>query len=362
MSERPNLFSPAQLGELTLANRVVMAPMTRSRAPSNVPQPMMAEYYRQRSEAGLIITEGTAPSPDGLGYARIPGLYSAEHVRGWRLVTDAVHSAGSRIFVQLMHTGRVSHPGNMPPGARVVAPSAIPCGSKLWVDGQGQLPVPLAEALTAEGIETAIADFVRAAELAMEAGFDGVELHGANGYLIEQFLNTAANQRQDDWGGSLAGRRRFALEIARRTAARIGAGRLGIRLSPYSTGGGMRSEDEQVDELYQGLAAELGQIGLAYIHLVDHSAFGTPAAPPRLREAMQRSFGGSLILCGAYNLERASADLAAGHADLIAFGRPFISNPRLPSLLKAGRPLAAPDYATFYSAGEAGYTDYPPGI
>jgi N-ethylmaleimide reductase len=354
-----DLFSPYALGRITLANRIVMSPMTRSRALVNVPNELMARYYAQRAEAGLIITEGTSPSPDGLGYSRIPGLFKPEHVAGWKKVTGAVHAAGSRIFVQLMHTGRVAHPDNLPAGAQVVGPSAVAWDSTMWVDGKGQLPVPVAHALTAAEIERTIEEYVRAAELAIEAGFDGVELHGANGYLIEQFLNSAANQRTDQWGGSVENRIRFAVEIARRAAARIGGDRLGIRVSPYSAAGGLRSDDTQVEEVHARLAGELKKLGLAYMHVVDHSSLGSPAVPASVKEKIHQAFGGTIILAGGYDRARAEADLTAGRGDLFAFARPFIANPRLPSKLRAGAPLAPPDFATFYTPDEKGYTDYP---
>ncbi len=355
----PSLFTPYELGRLELANRIVMAPMTRSRALGNVPNELMATYYAQRAEAGLIVTEGTSPSPNGLGYSRIPGLFNADHVAGWKKVTAAVHAAGSRIFVQIMHTGRVSHPDNLPAGARVVAPSAVAWESNMWVDGKGQLPVPTAHALTEEEIEHAIGEFVRSAELAIEAGFDGVELHGANGYLIEQFLNTAANQRTDAWGGSVENRLRFPLEIAKRAAARIGAERVAIRVSPYGAAGGLRSDDDHVEELHETLARELGELRLAYMHVVDHSASGAPPVPASVKGKIRAAFGGTVILAGGYDRASAEAELAAGRGDLIAFARPFIANPRLPTLLRDALPLAQADSATFYTPGEKGYTDYP---
>lgn len=358
-TEAVSLFSPYKLGRITLANRIVMSPMTRSRAIGNVPNDLMAKYYAQRAEAGLIITEGTSPSPNGLGYARIPGLFNAEHVAGWKKTTDAVHAAGSHIFVQLMHTGRVAHPDNLPPGACVVGPSAIAWDGKMWVDGKGQIPVPTAHALTAAEIERAIEAYVHAAALAIDAGFDGVELHGANGYLIEQFLNTGANQRTDEWGGSIDNRIRFAVEIAKRTAARIGSDRLGIRVSPYSSGGGMRADDDHVEELHAKLAGELKKLGLAYMHVVDHSSMGMPPVPASVKQKIRDAFGGTVILAGGNDRARAEADLAAGHGDLFAFARAFIANPRLPTRLREGLPLAQPDFATFYTADEKGYTDYP---
>lgn len=353
-----SLFSPYSLGRISLANRIVMAPMTRSRAIGNVPNELMATYYAQRAEAGLIITEGTSPSPNGLGYSRIPGLFNADHVAGWKGVTQAVHAAGSRIFVQVMHTGRVAHPDNLPRGARILGPSAIAWESKMWVDGKGQLPVPTAHAMTVEEIEQAIEEFVRSAELAIEAGFDGVELHGANGYLIEQFLNTAANQRTDEWGGSVPNRLRFALEVARRTAARIGGDRLGIRVSPYGVSGGLRSDDDQVEEIHETLAAELKKIGLVYMHVVDHSSLGMPTVPASVKDKIRSAFGGTIILAGGYDRARAEADLSAGRGELFAFGRPFIANPRLPTRLREGLPLAQPDFSAFYTDGAKGYTDY----
>jgi N-ethylmaleimide reductase len=353
-----SLFAPYTLGRISLSNRIVMSPMTRSRAPGNVPNELMATYYAQRAEAGLIVAEGTSPSPDGLGYTRIPGLFNAAHVAGWKKTTEAVHAAGSRIFVQLMHTGRIGHPDNLPSGARVVGPSAVEWDSKIYVDEKGQLPVPTAHALTVEEIERTIEDYARSAELAMDAGFDGVELHGANGYLIEQFFNTAANHRTDEWGGSVGNRLRFALEIAKRAAARIGGDRLGIRVSPYSNGGGLRSDDENVDELHETLAGELKKLGFAYVHLVDHSSMGMPSVPATLKAKIREAFGGTIILAGGYDRARAEADLAAGHGDLIGFARPFIANPRLPTHLRDGLPLVAPDFATFFSSGEKGYTDY----
>lgn len=354
-----SLFSAYSLGRIQLANRIVMSPMTRSRATDNVPNELMARYYTQRAEAGLIITEGTSPSPNGLGYPRIPGLFSAEHVAGWKKVTDAVHAAGSRIFVQIMHTGRVGHPGNLPPGAKLLAPSALAWDSKIWVDGQGQVAVPTAQAMSAEEIEQAIEEHVHAAQLAIEAGFDGVELHGANGYLIEQFLNTGANQRTDEWGGSVENRIRFAVEVARRTAARIGGDRLGIRVSPYSASGGLRSDDDQVEELHEKLAGEMKKLGLVYMHLVDHSSMGMPAVSASVKQKIRDAFGGTIILAGGNDRASAEADLAAGRGDLFGFARAFIANPRLPTLLREGLPLAQPDFTTAYSADEKGYIDYP---
>lgn len=351
------LFTPASLGKLSLKNRIVMAPMTRSRAIGNVPNELMAKYYRLRADAGLILTEGTSPSANGLGYARIPGLFSDEQVQGWRLVTDGVHQAGGKIFVQLMHTGRVSHPANMQTGTRILAPSAIAAPGEMWTDSNGQQPHPAPTAMSETDIAQAIAEYAAAAKRAIEAGFDGIELHGANGYLIDQFLNTASNQRTDRWGGSIENRIRFAVEIAKASAAAIGAERVGMRISPYGAFNGM-TPDAEMDALYERLIGELNAIGLVYIHIVDHSSMGAPEVSPALKAKIRASFKGKYILSGGYDLARANADLDAQRGDLVAFGRPFISNPDLVQKLLGGKPLTAPDFNTFYTPGEKGYTDY----
>ena len=352
------LFSPLKLGRITLENRVVMAPMTRSRSIGNVPGALVAEYYGQRAEAGLIVTEGVSPSPNGLGYARIPGLFSAAQVEGWKAVTSAVHAKGGAIFAQLMHTGRASVAANLPEGARVLAPSAIAFDGKIWVDPNGEQPATAPAAMTDAEVESTIAEHVHAAENAIAAGFDGVEIHGANGYLVEQFLNTASNQRADRWGGSIENRIRFAVEIARRTAAAIGADRVGLRVSPYGAFNGMVTDDT-CEDLFVALAKELAAIGIAYLHVVDHSSMGAPEVKPSIKQKLRATFPGTLILSGGYDAARAEADLAEGRGDLVAFGRPFIANPHLPTLLREGKPLAPPDFSTFYTPGEKGYTDYP---
>jgi N-ethylmaleimide reductase len=352
------LFASCSLSKITLKCRVVMSPMTRSRSPGNIPGPIVATYYAQRAEAGLIVTEGTSPSPNGLGYARIPGLFSPQQVQGWRQVTDAVHKAGGRIFAQLMHTGRVSHALNMPQGARILAPSAVALAGKMWTDAQGEQPYPVPMAMTEADIKATVEEYGRSAELAVEAGFDGVELHGANGYLIDQFLNMASNQRTDAWGGSIKNRIRFALEVAKNACARIGPDRVGIRLSPYGVFNGMTS-DPGIEDTFETLAAEIARLGLVYIHIVDHSSMGAPEVKPSIKQKIRSKFTGKLILAGGYDKDRAEADLVAKKGDLIAFGRPFISNPRLVTKLKTGVPLLPADQATFYAPGENGYTDYP---
>lgn len=358
VQQQARLFSPFQLGPHALANRVVMAPMTRSRAIGNVPNALMATYYAQRADAGLIVTEGVSPAPNGLGYARIPALYSDEQVAGWRLVTDAVHARGGKIFAQLMHTGRVGHPLNLPEGGEVVGPSAIAAPGEMWTDQAQMQPHPVPRAMSEADIREAVEAYAHAARRAIEAGFDGVELHGANGYLIDQFINPASNQRDDAYGGDAAGRVRFAVEVARAAVAAIGADRVGMRVSPYGAFNGMGAF-EGVDETFALLARQLGELGLAYIHVVDHSPMGAPPVPDRVKALIRENFRGTYILSGGYDAARAEADLEAGRGELVAFGRPFISNPDLVNKLRSGAPLAAPDQATFYTPGEQGYTDYP---
>lgn len=351
------LFTPATLGDLPLKNRVVMAPLTRSRAIGNVPNALMEKYYRQRAGAGLIITEGTSPSANGLGYARIPGLFTSVQVQAWRRVTDGVHQAGGKIFVQLMHTGRVSHPANLPAGAKILAPSAIAAPGEMWTDSDGMQPLPVPTAMSEADIAAAIAEYTQAAKNALEAGFDGIELHGANSYLIDEFFNTASNQRTGQWGGSIENRIRFAVEVAKATAAAIGAERIGMRISPYGANYGMRP-DAEMDALYEQLMVELNTIGLVYIHVVDHSSMGAPEVSPTLKATLRATFKGKYILSGGYDLDRANADLDAQRGDLVAFGRPFISNPDLVQKLQNGTPLVLADASTFYTPGEKGYTDY----
>jgi N-ethylmaleimide reductase len=352
-------FTPAPFGRIALRNRIVMAPMTRNRAPGNIPNALMARYYRQRASAGLIITEGTSPSPNGLGYVRIPGAFSPAQVDGWKLTTNAVHEEGGAIFLQLMHTGRMTHPNNIPPGARVLAPSAVQTAGTIVAANEGRVPLPVPEAMTEDDIRTAIAEYAAAARNAIAAGFDGVELHAANGYLLEEFLRPATNLRTDAYGGSREGRARFVLETAGAAAEAIGADRVGIRLSPYGITNDMRDYDGMEEE-YVLLGRELGRAGLLYVHLVDHRTMGAPPVPDSMKRAMRDAFPGVLILSGAYDPARAAEDLARGNADLIAVGRPFIANPDLPERWKRGLPMAAPDRATFYTDGEHGYTDYPP--
>ncbi|HYQ45191.1 MAG TPA: alkene reductase [Polyangiaceae bacterium] len=359
------LFDTFPLGRITLSNRLVMNPMTRSRADvdGKVSQ-LTATYYGERASAGLLVTEGIAPSPNGKGYARIPGLWSAEQVEAWAPVTKAVHDAQGHIFAQLMHTGRVSHIANMTAGAKVVAPSALTLEGQMWTDGQGQQPHSAPEALDAAGIEQAKSEFVNAAKNAIAAGFDGIELHGANGYLIEQFLSPVTNQRSDRYGGSLENRVRFLVEVATEVAAAIGGDRLALRISPYGKNGGM-SEYPEIDETYLALAKALAPLGLAYLHVADHFglSFGGPGAHPKLealkvqlREAWRpRAF----LVGGSFDKDSAIRALAEGKVDLVGFGRAFLANPDLVRRFRDDLSLNAPDPSTFFTPGAKGYTDYP---
>ena len=353
------LFTTLKTSSLQLSNRVVMSPLTRSRASQdNIPTALMAEYYGQRATAGLIITEGTAPSPNGLGYPRIPGLFNAAQVAGWKQVTDAVHSKGGKIVVQLMHTGRVTHIANLPAGAEVLGPSADPCPGEMFTDSQGMQPHSAPRAMTPADITATVDEYVQSAKLAIEAGFDGVELHAANGYLIEQFLNANVNKRMDGYGGSIEGRNRFALEVARATVAAIGADKVGMRLSPHGVLGGTGTFPE-VDAQYLALTEALSSLELAYIHVLDHSALGTPPVPEATKKALRATFKGTFILAGGFDRASAEAALAAGRADLIAFGRPFIANPDWVARMQSRAADNVLDMSTFYTPGPKGYTDYP---
>ncbi|TGM37377.1 alkene reductase [Leptospira biflexa] len=353
-----SLYQKTKLGNLELKNRVVMAPMTRSRSINNIPGDLVATYYEQRSEAGLIITEGTSPSPNGLGYARIPGIFSKEQTAGWKKVTEKVHNKGSKIFVQLMHTGRIGHELNLPKSAKVMGPSAIMAKGKMWTDSDGMLDHPTPLEMSKEEILSTIEEFVDASKNAIAAGFDGVELHAANGYLLEQFLHPSANQRTDEYGGSIENRIRFILEVAKAVSEAIGKEKTGIRLSPYGAFNDLFPFPETHDE-YSLLAEKLNQIGLVYIHLVDHSSMGAPIVEPKTVSAIRNNFKGTLILSGGYDAIRAEKDLTSGNADLVAFGKPFLANPDLVTKFQKNSPLANFDETTLYTPGEKGYTDYP---
>ena len=352
------LFSSTALGPLTLQNHLVMAPMTRCRATGNIPTALMAEYYAQRGTAGLIITEGTSPSPNGLGYPRIPGIFSAAQVEGWKAVTDAVHDKGARIFLQIMHCGRIGHPLNLPAGACLLAPSAVAAAGEMYTDAEGPKPHPVPKAMSEQDIAATIAEYVRAAGNAVAAGFDGIELHSANGYLLEQFIRPNSNRRTDDYGGPIENRARFVLEVTQAVTGAIGKEKVGIRLSPFGVFNDMPLYDEMEAD-YTYLARRLDACGLLYIHLVDHSSMGAPPVPDAIKTAFRRLFKGALILSGGYDAARAASDLAAGKCDLIAVGKPFLANPDLVARWQNGAPENAPDPNTFYTPGPKGYTDYP---
>jgi N-ethylmaleimide reductase len=352
------LFSQFKLGNIELKNRTVMAPLTRSRAINNIPNDLMVKYYTERAGAGLIISEGIAPSANGLGYPRIPGLYSEAQIQGWKKVTTSVHQNGGEIFAQLMHTGRVSHPDNMETDTEIVAPSAIATSGEMYTDSKGPQAHPVPKEMSLQDIEQAQNEYVQAAKNAIDAGFDGVEIHGANGYLIDQFINTASNQRTDKYGGSIENRSRFAIEVAQKVANAIGTDKTGIRLSPYGAFNDMVIFDG-IEDTFEYLAEALGKIGLIYIHLVDHSAMGAPEVPGTIKAKIKKAFGGTIITSGGFDKEKAEAAIKNGEGELVAFGRPFLANPDLVYRMKNNITLNDPDFATFYTPGEKGYTDYP---
>ncbi len=356
---RSDLFRPMQLGPYRIANRIVMAPLTRSRAGSDgVPRPLMAEYYRQRASAGLIIAEGTNVSPQGRGYAFTPGLYTAAQVAGWRPVTDAVHAEGGRIFVQLWHVGRISHPSLQPDGALPVAPSAIRPAS-LSYTGTGfevcVTPRPL-ETVEIAGI---VEQYRLAALNALAAGFDGVEIHAANGYLIEQFLRDSTNKRSDRYGGSRENRARLLIEVTAAVAGVCGGARVGIRLSPVTPVNDI-GQDSDPAATYGHVVAELNAFGLAYIHLIEGATQGPREVLGGFDfQTLRRSFKGLYIANNGYDLALALAARERDLADLVAFGRLYLANPDLVERLRIGAALNVPAPATFFGGGAAGYTDYP---
>ncbi len=335
-----------------------MAPMTRSRAPGNIPTALMAEYYGQRAGAGLIITEGTSPSPNGLGYTNIPGIYNKEQTDAWKPVTAAVHAKGGHIFVQLMHTGRITHALNLPEGSKVIAPSAIQAKGQMYT-AEGMKPLPVPEEMDLTEIELAQAEFVNASINAISAGFDGVEMHAANGYLLEEFLSPRSNQRIDKYGGSPENRCRFVLEVAEEIAEAIGKDKVGLRISPYGRNGDMEPY-EDLEETYRSLVRGLDDIGIVYLHVALPPLGATYTLPEETKQMLRNEFSGTLIFCGGHTPESAEKDLRQGMPDLIAFGKLFISNPDLAERIQNNYPLDnKADTATFYSGSVKGYTDYP---
>ncbi|WP_429503033.1 alkene reductase [Paraburkholderia youngii] len=351
------LFEPYTLGRLTLANRLVMAPLTRNRAGVGlVPSELAATYYAQRASAGLIITEATQVSAQAQGYQDTPGLYTPEQIAGWRTVTEAVHARGGRIFAQLWHVGRVAHIDLQPGGAAPVAPSAIRAATKTFVNN-GFADVSEPRALELAELPGIVNDFRQAAANAIAAGFDGVEIHGANGYLLEQFIKDGANQRTDAYGGSIENRARLLLEVVAAVMQEIGADRTGVRISPVSPANGISCSDPQPQ--YDYIAGQLSALGIVYLHVVEGATGGQRDVAPFDYDAMRRRFRQTYLANNGYDLELATSRLIEGKADLFAFGRAFISNPDLVERLKTGAQLAQPDFATLYGGGAAGYTDYP---
>jgi N-ethylmaleimide reductase len=361
-----SLFEPVQLGTLHLPNRIVMAPLTRNRAPDALPTPLMAEYYAQRASAGLIISEGTAITHQGQGYADVPGLYGTEQLDAWRQVTKAVHARGGRIFCQIWHVGRVSHVDLQPGGQAPVAPSALTAKTKTYVikDGKGSF-VPTSEprALDAEEIPGIVRDFRHAARNAISAGFDGVEVHGANGYLVDQFLRSSTNQRSDDYGGSIENRARFLLEVMREVCEEVGRERVGLRLSPVTPANDIVDDNPQ--KLFDYVARQLAPLGLAYLHVIEGATGGPREVEGRpfdfqamLRAWRDAGAKGAWMVNNGY--DRALADQSLAHGvDLVAFGMKFISNPDLVERLNTNAPLNAVVKEKLYGGGAQGYTDYP---
>ncbi|MET4729060.1 N-ethylmaleimide reductase [Lysobacter enzymogenes] len=362
------LFTPHRIGRLDLPNRIVMPPMTRSRAGrGEVATELMAQYYAQRAGAGLIVSEGTQISRQGQGYAWTPGIHTPEQIAGWRRVTDAVHAAGGRIFAQLWHVGRVSHVALQDGGAAPVSSSALVAeGVKVFVDIEGRGPEAgvgemvqhsAPRALRADEIPAIVADYAQATRNALAAGFDGIELHGANGYLINQFIDSQANARDDEYGGSLPNRLRFLREVAQAVSDAIGPDRVGVRLAPLTTLQG--AVDDTPQATYLAAAKILDEIGVAYLHIAEADWDDAPGMPVAFREALRLIYRGTLIYSGKYTKARAEDALARGWADLIGFGRPFIANPDLPHRLQHDLPLNEGDRTRYFGGGSEGYTDYP---
>jgi N-ethylmaleimide reductase len=351
-----DLFTPTRVGPLSLNNRIVMAPLTRSRAgPGNVPTQLNALYYAQRASAGFIISEATQIAPEGQGYISTPGIYSAEQIEGWKCVTKAVHVANGHIVLQLWHVGRISHPSFQPGGAVPVAPSAIRPNAQAFT-AKGLEPIPAPRALEMTEIARIVEQYAHAARNAIAAVFDGVEVHAANGYLIDQFLQDRTNKRTDQYGGTVENRTRFLLEVVHAVSAAVGAERTGVRISPQNTMNDIADSDPQA--LFNYVSEHLSGKGLAYLHIIVGDTSGKQV-PPFDYAKLKRLFGGIVIANNGFDKERANKIIAEGTADLIAFGTPFIANPDLVVRLFLDAPLIPVDRATLYGGGEQGYTDYP---
>ncbi|MDB5636760.1 MAG: alkene reductase [Bradyrhizobium sp.] len=357
MSTPTKLFEPYKLGPITLPNRLVMAPLTRNRAVAGmVPNPLATEYYGQRASAGLLITEASQVSQQGQGYQDTPGIYSKEQVAGWRKVTNRVHERGGRIFIQLWHVGRISHVSLQQDNQAPVAPSAIRANGKTFVNGTfAEVSEP--RALTTEEIPGIIESFRRGAANALEAGFDGVEIHGANGYLLDQFAKDGSNKRTDAYGGSIENRAKLMLEVSKVVAAEAGAERTGIRISPVTPSNDISDSNPQ--SLFDYIVDHLNALKLVYIHVIEGATGGPRDIAPFDYDGLRKRFKGAYVANNGYDFELANKVLAANAADLIAFGKPFLANPDLVERLKRGAPLNVPDKATFYGGGAEGYTDYP---
>jgi len=355
-SKITTLLTPYSKGNLTLKNHLVMAPMTRSRAINNLPNDLMAEYYGQRTGAGLIITEGTAPTADALSYARIPGIFTQAQIEGWKKTTTAVHKDGTKIFLQIMHTGRIGHFHNLPEGAILVGASDIKAIGQIQTDTNGLQDFSEPKALTIEGIKAVVQGYVHAAKNAIAANFDGIELHGANGYLLEQFLNPNVNNRTDVYGGSMENRAKLILEVAEKTIATIGNDKVGIRLSPFSKTGDLQPyEESEVHNTYAFLAKELNKMKITYLHIVLN-----PLIPQATIDAIRSNFDGTIIKAGGFTPKTAEQALVSGSADLVAFGKAFLANPDFDKRIETGAALNPIDFKTLYATPDAiGYTDYP---
>jgi len=348
------LLQPYRKNGLELKNRIVMAPMTRSRAINNIPNELMALYYAQRTGAGLIITEGTAPLKEALGYPRIPGIFNEDQIKGWKLVTDKVHSDDTKIFVQLMHTGRIGHNDNLPEGEHLVGPSDITASGTIFTDTLGIQDFSRPKALDEAGIAKVKEGFITAANNAVEAGFDGIEIHAANGYLLEQFLNPNVNTRTDAFGGNFKNRTKLTLEIVKDVIREIGANKLGIRFSPFSTLGDLQHYDEkEVENTYLYLAAELNKLNISYLHFVT-----SPQIKNEMMNAIRNTFDNTLILSSGFTSNSAENAIQENNTDLVAFGKVFIANPDLIKRIELGAPLNQPDFTKLYTEGPEGYTDY----
>ena len=349
------LLRPYFKGKFELKNHVVMAPMTRSRATGNLPNELMAEYYGQRTGAGLIVTEGIAPAAEALGYPRIPGIFSQQQTEAWKSITGKVHKDGSKIFAQLMHTGRIGHTDNLPAGINLVGASDIKATGQIFTDTKGLQDYSTPVYLSKEGIQNVINGFVAASKNAIDAGFDGVEIHGANGYLLEQFLNPNVNNRNDEYAGNIENRSRFTVEVVQAIADAIGNDKVGIRFSPYSKLGDLAEYgEEETNNTYAWLAQKSDELQIAYIHVAVNATI-----PEKTFRAIRENFSGTIILSNGLTPETGEEALHAGFADLVAFGRSFLSNPDFVERIKINAPLNAVDFKTLYTPGAKGYTDYP---